>query len=456
MSAADPGLRRVAVHAGTTVVDLSLPAALPVAALIPPIIDVLGDRLERDTATGYHLCTPGGQLLASTTTLAHSDIHDGTVLVLSRSVPEPPAERHDDLAEAVSAMLGSAAPRPGRRTAALTGALAAGAVTAVGSGVLIRDALRAGAQHGATAGGAAAAGVIALLLAGIAHRIHRDPIAALTLSVIATVFVAVAGLLAVPGAPGIPHVMLAATAAAVTAVLGIRVTGCGIAPLTAIGGCATVIAVAALAGVMTAAPVYVIGSWAALASLGLLEVCGRMSIALAGLSPRLPPAIDHDDPDDLPPAEVLATKSIRADKWLTSLLATFSGCAAVGAIVAALTTHRGVPLATTTAALLLLRARAHRHRTRWLLLVVSGIITGTTAFLTATTNWMQHGVRIAALTAILTAAALFLGFVAPGMSLSPVARRGIEALELAAWVAVAPLVCWTCGVFDAVRALDLI
>ncbi|OOK67331.1 hypothetical protein BZL30_7875 [Mycobacterium kansasii] len=66
--------------------------------------------------------------------------------------------------------------------------------------MLILDALRAGVQHGATAGVAAAAGVIALLLAGIAHRIHRDPIAALTLSVIATVFVAVAGLLAVPGA----------------------------------------------------------------------------------------------------------------------------------------------------------------------------------------------------------------------------------------------------------------
>lgn len=456
MSVADPGLRRVAVHAGATVVDLSLPAALPVAALIPPIIDVLGDRIPRDTATGYHLCTPGGDILASATTLAESDIRDGAVLVLSRSLPEPPAQRHDDLAAAVSAMLGSAAHRPCRRTARLTGALAAGVVTGAGSGVLIRDALRASAQHGATAGGAAAAGVIALLLAGIAQRIHRDPIAALTLSVIATVFVAVAGLLAVPGAPGIPHAMLAATAAAVVAVLAIRVTGCGVGLLTALGGCATVIAVAALAGVMTAAPVYVIGSWAALASLGLLEVCGRMSIALAGLSPRLPPAIDHDDSDELPPADVLATESMRADYWLTSLLATFSGCAAIGAIVAALITQRAVPLAATTAALLLLRARAHRHRTRWLVLVISGIVTGTIAFLIAAANWMRHGVWVAALTAILAAAAMFLGFVAPGMSLSPVARRGVEALELATWVAVAPLVCWTCGVFGAVRALDLI
>ncbi|KZS78069.1 type VII secretion integral membrane protein EccD [Mycobacterium kansasii] len=456
MSAADPGLRRVAVHAGTTVVDLSLPAALPVAALIPPIIDILGDRIPRDTATGYHLCTPGGDRLASATTLAESDIRDGAVLVLSRSVPEPPVQRHDDLAEAVSAVLGSAAHRPCRRAARLTGSMAAGVVTGAGSGVLILDALRAGVQHGATAGVAAAAGVIALLLAGIAHRIHRDPIAALTLSVIATVFVAVAGLLAVPGAPGMPHAMLAATGAAVAATLAIRVTGCGVVTLTAVAGCATVIAVAALAGVLSAAPRYVIASSTALASLGLLEVCGRMSIALAGLSPRLPPAPDHDDGDELPPAEVLATKSMRADNWLTSLLATFSGCAAIGVLVAALTTQRAVPLAATTAALLLLRARAHRHRTRWLLLVISGIVTGTTAFLIAAANWMQHGVWVAALTAILAAAAMFPGFVAPAISLSPVARRGVEALELAAWVAVAPLGCWTCGVFGAVRGLELI
>ncbi|BCI91004.1 hypothetical protein NIIDMKKI_62100 [Mycobacterium kansasii] len=69
---------------------------------------------------------------------------------------------------------------------------------------------------------------------------------------------------------------------------------------------------------------------------------------------------------------------------------------------------------------------------------------------------MQHGVWVAALTAILAAAAMFPGFVAPAISLSPVARRGVEALELAAWVAVAPLVCWTCGVFGAVRGLELI
>lgn len=455
MSAADPGLRRVTVHAGTTAVDLSLPAALPVAALIPPIIDILGDHIAPDTATRYRLCIAGGEALASPTTLAESDIRDGAVLVLTRSVPEPPNHRHDDMAEAVAATLG-AVHRPCRAVTRLTGALAAGAVTTAGVGVLIRHALRAGAHHDAAATGvAASAAVFALLLAGLVQRIHRDPIAALTLSMIAAAFLAVAGLLVVPGTPGMPHAMLAATAAAVAATLAIRVTGCGVATLTAVAGCATVIAVAALAGVLTAAPWYVIGSSTALASLGLLEASARMSIALAGLSPRLPTAPDHDA-GQLPPPEVLTARSARADNWLTGLLATFSCCAAIGAVVAALATHRGVALAAVTAALLVMRARAHRHRTRGLLLVISGTSTGTTAFVIATAGWPQHGALIAALTAILAATAICLGFVAPRVPRPPVVTRGVEALELAAWAAMAPLACWTCGTFGAIRALDLI
>lgn len=68
----------------------------------------------------------------------------------------------------------------------------------------------------------------ALLFAVIACRTYRDPIAGLTLSVIATIFGAVAGLLAVPGVPGVHSVLVAAMAAAATSVLAMRITGCGV------------------------------------------------------------------------------------------------------------------------------------------------------------------------------------------------------------------------------------
>ncbi len=457
MSETDPGLRRVAVHAGAAVVDLSLPAAVPVATLIPSIIDILGNHSTNLAATRYQLSRPGATALQSSTTLAQSGIRDGAVLVLSQSPTEPPTHRYDDVAEAVSATLDTATRPPGRRAARLTGALAASGFTAVGAVVLIRNAFSTNAalHTGATPGAVAAAGLIALLFAGIAHRASRDPIAGLALSVIATIFAAVAGLLAVPGSPGVANVLLAAMATAVTAVLAIRVTGCGVVILTAVACCAVVIAVAALAGVVTAAPPYVIGSLTALASLGLLEISARMSILLAGLSPTLPPTLDPDDAEALPAADSLATEAIRADEWLTSLLAAFSSSAAIGAVVAALAAHRAIALAAITGALLLLRARSQIDGRRRLMFVLSGILPTTTTFTVTAIDLPEHGPWIAALTAMFAAVAVYLGFVAPAMSFSPVARRSIEALECLALVVMVPMACWTCSVFSAVRGLDL-
>jgi hypothetical protein len=55
---------------------------------------------------------------------------------------------------------------------------------------------------------------------------------------------------------------------------------------------------------------------------------------------------------------------------------------------------------------------------------------------------------------MLAAAAVYLGFVAPVMSPSPVLRRGVELSEYLALVAMAPLTCWICGFYGAVRALN--
>lgn len=60
MPTSDPGLRRVTVHAGAQAVDLTLPAAVPVATLIPSIVDILGDRgASPATAARYQLSALG-------------------------------------------------------------------------------------------------------------------------------------------------------------------------------------------------------------------------------------------------------------------------------------------------------------------------------------------------------------------------------------------------------------
>ena len=55
---------------------------------------------------------------------------------------------------------------------------------------------------------------------------------------------------------------------------------------------------------------------------------------------------------------------------------------------------------------------------------------------------------------MLVAAALYLGFVVPAMSPSPVLRRIGELSEYLALVTMPPLTCWICGLYDAVRPLS--
>jgi type VII secretion integral membrane protein EccD len=457
----DAGLCRVSVHAGTAVVDLALPAGIPVATLIPPIVDILESRSAgspgEPMAKRYRLSLPGAAALNASMTLAQNGIRDGAVLVLSQARTSPPTHRYDDVAEAVSVTLDARtwSQRQNRQATRLAGALAAGYLTGIGVLALIRNTVSSNPARdlGATAGIAASAGFVALVSAAIAHRAYRDPIAGLALSVIATAFAAVSGFLAVPGTPGAPNVLLAAMAAAVTTVLAMRVSGCGALTLTAMSSFAVIAAVAALAGVSTAASLPAIGSVSALVSVGLLGVAPRVSIVLAGLSPKVPttPAPESVDPG----VDCLAAKAIRADDWFAILLAALSSSACLGAIVTVLA---GAPridciaLAATTGAVLLLRANSMDRR-RALVVVISGIVTiGTTFGLVAARN-PQHGPWIAAVTALLAAGAVHFGFVAPAMSLSPLMRRGVELLEYLMLVAMVPLTCWICGLYGAVRAL---
>ncbi len=461
LSASALSLCRVCVHAGDSAVDLTLPAGVPVATLIPSIVEILDDGAAGNSAdsvpTGYQLSRLGAPPLPAATTLAQSGIQDGTVLVLSQRRAEPPAPRCDDVAEAVSAALdahtASAPPRDQHHTTRLTGAVAAVLFTCVGAVMLMRNTLNTNGT-GYAAAVAAAAACVALLVAATAHRAHRDNLAALTLSLIGAAFAATAGFLTVSGSPGIANVLPAVMAAAVTSVLALRLTGGGGAALSAVSCCAMIIAVAALAGVLTGAPLPAIGAASALASLGLLGPAGRAALALAGLSPRLPPTEHPDNPDGL------AAKAIRADDWLATLTAAFSSSAAIGAIVTAVASPghgaarlRCIAFAAGTGALLLLRSRVDPNSAP--VFTLTGIATTGTAFVVVAAEMPNQETWLAAVTAVLAAAAVYLGFAAPSIPLSPVLRRCVELLEYLTLAAMVPLTCWICGLYSAVRDLNL-
>lgn len=459
LPATDLGLRRVSIHAGSAVADVALPSEVPVAVLMPSVVDILQAREADDglTAKRYHLSLPGSPALDPSKTLAQSGIEDGAVLLLIQGSAPPPVFLHHDVAEAVAearAASDSSTTDGYRRAARITGAVAANAMTAIGMLVLARNALSATARdRHATVAVLVIVGLIALLSAALTHRLHRDAVAEPALNAIAITFAAVAGFLAVPGGPGIYNLLLAATAAAVTCVLAIRVSRCAAVALTAVSCAAAVGAMAALLGAITGAPPYAIGAASALTSLGLLGVAARVSIVLAGLSPRVQPMPGTDESEAN--GAGLAARALRADAWLSSLLAAFASSAAVGAVVTVLAGAQRmscIAFGSVTGALLLLRGRS-THNARALTFMIAGIAVAGTTFAVAASSTTVRGPWVAAATATLAAGAMFVGFVAPTMSTSLVLRRSLDALEWLALVAAVPLTCWLCGLYGAARGL---
>jgi type VII secretion integral membrane protein EccD len=457
------GLRRVSVYADSAHVDLVLSAEVPIGSLIPVIVDVLAARCgfrAEPMAIRHQLSLPGNVSLNPSKTLLQNGIRDGTTLILTSSSTELTAPRFDDTAEGVSASL-AAAMRPWTRSAArLIGALLASWLAGMGAAVLMRTVFVTNdARHSGEASVAAAVGFIALLAAPIAHRGFRARTAGLTLGLVATGFTALAGLLVVPGVPGAANALLAmAAAAAVSASL--RVMGCCAVIFTALCCFTAAAAAATLVAAASAVPLQAIGAGSAAISLVLLEASAPVSIMLAGLSPEL--SSEPERVHDMPTPHQLNTKAIRANTWLTSLLAGFSASAALGAIGAAGAPYTaggsrslGITFATVTGGVLLLRSRAHHDLARSVPLIVSGIATLSVTLVITAATYPQHALQVAAGLTMLSAATLCLGFITHAMVFSPIVRRSVELFEYLALAVIAPLACWICGLYSAARGLNL-
>ncbi len=454
-------MRRVSLYADALHVDLVLPAAVPVAALLPSVRDVLSEqaqfRFEDCPSQRYQLSRPGMAALNPSTTLADNDIHDGAVLVLTRSSTELPTPVVGDDAEAVSVTL-AAATRPWtRRAATLTAGVVAAWLAGLGGVLLVRSTFAHRLPRHDVVAVLALACCGALLAAVIARRMYHDETAGLTFGLLCAGSAALAGSLAVPDGPGAPNVLLAAMAAGVGSVLAQRFTGCGATTFTTIACVAMSEAGAALAAVITMAPLRVIGAISVLASMGLLEASARVSLAWAGLSPLLSagaaPADEHAAPS---PAELRRT-AIQANSRLTSLVIASACTAGVGGVCTVATTpgHRfaGIVFAAITGAMLLLRARCDAELTRALALCATGTATVSATLVVAAASrqpvWPVTGI------AAVTAAAVYAAFVAPRLTSSPIARRGLEWVEYSGLVAMVPLACGICGFYTAVRGVRL-
>lgn len=115
-------------------VDAALPAGVPVAELIPDVLDLLGEIVD-GAAVEWGLVRTGGRALDLERSLADQGVEDGSMLFLHDLTSAPQAPLIEDYAEQVAVAVDA---QPGRWEGDMAVALlvGAGAATAVAAGLL--------------------------------------------------------------------------------------------------------------------------------------------------------------------------------------------------------------------------------------------------------------------------------------------------------------------------------
>lgn len=440
MPAASPGLARVTINSPQRRVDVALPDAVPLAELLPELLQHAGVGLADDGERhgGWLLRRGDGTTLSTTTGLAGQEVRDGAVLHLVPARTGWPELEFDDVVDAIAAgaRRQGAAWSPGAtRVAALT---AAGAGLAVALIAAVRDGLPL----------IAAVAALMLILTGtVASRAYGDALTGAIVAAFGLPFAAAFGWLAAPPLTTTAgRTLLAATALLIAALLA----GAGVAYLLRlfVAGATTGALGAALAFVAmelrpaAAAAIALAVVVAGVAGTPLLAIrLGKLPMPVVTLPGDV--TATGDGLGAPPDRNRVFAAVARTDEMLTGLLL---GCALTAATAAAvLTSSRdvsGLVLVAVSSVALLLRARMFvtvRHR---LPLLAAGGCTLAGPALAAPPS--------VALTATLAAAALLTALTGARAALrpmSPYAGRAADILDILCLVSVIPLACAVLGLY---------
>lgn len=420
----------------STVVDVVLPADCPVGVLIPPVVDVaLGDRQPASDPQRWHLVRVGGDRLDTSLTLRQNAVRDGDMILLAAAAVPVPARRSGDPSGVVA---GAALQAPG---APLHGgaAVAGIAVTGVSAAALTWSGSTSGTSAHLWTAAALSAGAAAVAIA--AGR--SAPLPAVTSSLAAVVFATVTGVLAMPGAPWAPTILLAASAACAISILLLRMASRGTTTLTTLTVLTGTVALVGAIGVIAAVPFDGAGAMLTVLSLGGLSAAPTLTVAVAGLGPSRP--------------DVGSRRAAVAHRMLTGLVTGWS-CAAVLGVAAVAGHPRAAPAVAAlfcadVALLLLLRQRTHVDARRRMALSSAGVGAALAAATVVVRGAPEHAHWWCA--ALVTVAMAALHRRVGAAPANPVVRRVVQVIEYLALAAVVPLAAWVTGVYDVVRDLAL-
>lgn len=427
----------ISVHTGDEpdVVDLVLPNRLPVAALLPDIVElaVAGHAAEPGP---WQLSTVCGTVLDESAALREQGVGDGDLLLLSPAQPLLPAFGRPHPVAAVLA----AAPQPGdARALRVTAGLVAAS---------------AGIAAFATARGVAAlvtAAALTCMVAGvavIASRARRAAWVCAPLGCLTVLMAALCGALAVPGPFGASHALLAGAVAAAVALMLLRLR-IGSATAATTVACVGVLGTVAMSGaVLWHWPIRVVGIVVLLLALGALSLAPRLSVVLSGLAPAVSAPDDpHLDAD---------RRARTGHRVLIGLVTGACLTTGLGAVVLAAGCLRGsgqwwagATLCAVVGIGLVSRTRCYAAgRCRWALMF-SGMCCLAAGFVVVVG---QHGPWVAV---VAVGAGVAVIAVEPAGEPSPVAARALEVSEYAVLAAVAPVACAALDVFTLVRSASL-
>lgn len=461
-------LCRLTVVAPTGMAEVALPADVPLADLLPTLVRQAGGDLP-DTGLvhdGWVLQRLGGPPLDEDQTPAALALRDGETVYLRPRQAALPTIDFDDLVDGVSTGVRDRTDRwrdSFTRSAYLGLTLVA---LAVGLGVLLLP--------GPTATRSAVAGVVAaLLLAGgaAASRAVGDAVGGAGLGVAAVLYAAMCGLLA-PGLPAgpagggaglrgllaAPNVLVAGVAATAAAVLALLLVGSVPALFLAL---ATVAGAVAVGGLLSAAA----GRDAAqsAAAVAVLALAGSAVAPITAFRlarfqlPPLPSTAEElqQDVDPLPGQSVLA-RTVVADRFLTALFGAVGLiCAGCLTVLAAAPGWAPRTLAAAICVALLLRSRV--LVSGWQRLVaLAPALYGLAVLAIGAAADLPEQTRAPAgvgLLAVLAGLCLVGAHLLPGRRMTPLWGRAGDILESLVAASLIPLALTVLGLFSYVRSL---
>jgi type VII secretion integral membrane protein EccD len=440
------GLVKVTVTSGTRRVDLVLPAAVPVAELLPELVRSVGLLDGSTVYGGYQLVTQEGRQLAPDASLTMQGVEDGGVLTVAAGVDEPAPRVYDDVVEAMTDVverdLKPWEPAAGRRTAMGAAAL----LLALGAVALL-------IQAGSIAAAAAAVVAVALVTGAIVlSRAQGEPEAAVPVAWMSAGYAAVAGLLLAPEGELLALPVAGAGAGALVAglicLVGLDQGRTLMLPPVVVG--AIFLATGLLMQVASFDPAVVLT-----VALVLIVIAGSVFpwLALGATGTKVDQLFSvadiTADPDEVDPDEVGADARV-AHEILLAVTGT------VGLLLVLITPLAislglfGTLVAVMCCVVLMLRTRQYRIGSE----VLVGLVAGVAGLATVAVSvlWLHPTWRPATAVALAAAGAVLLAVTV--LPSTPSVRRGRlgDVAETVALVSLPPLLIMATGVFDAIRS----